>query len=86
VVRAFFLAHSLIDTASEVADEAEYLEMRGQDHENDPRAHEMSDEAPETPQDEPKPVPVEEPKPDPERPPYVVGDRDGRQLRRSNHE
>jgi hypothetical protein len=51
--------------------------MRGQDHENDPRAHEMSDEAPETPQDEPQPVPVEEPSPEPGRPPYVVGDTDG---------
>jgi hypothetical protein len=38
----------------------------------------MSDEAPETPQDEPQPVPVEEPSSEPGRPPYVVGDTDGR--------
>jgi hypothetical protein len=52
--------------------------MRAQCHDDEPRGHEMPDEAPETPPDEPKPPPVQDPPSEPIEAPYVVTEGHGR--------
>jgi hypothetical protein len=46
--------------------------MWAQCHDDEPRGHEMPDEAADTPPDEPKPPPVEDPPSEPIQAPYVV--------------